>query len=57
MGWFAVARGLKDRRRLLVLQSLVGITTGHAIAVAVVAGAVAATGIVIDFGAIQFTLT
>lgn len=41
----------------MVLQSLVGIATGHAIAVAVVAGAVAATGIVTDFGAIQFTLT
>lgn len=49
MGWlFAVALGLHRQSRAVVLLSLLPIAFGHALAVAVVAFAVAALGLVID---------
>jgi hypothetical protein len=49
MGWlFAVALGLHRRSRLVVLQSLIPIALGHAVAVGLVAFAVVALGAVID---------
>ena len=49
MGWlFAVALGLHQRRRAVVLQSLVPIALGHALAVALVALAVMALGMVVE---------
>lgn len=49
MGWlFAVALGLHRRSRTVVLQSLIPIALGHALAVAVVAFAVVALGAMID---------
>jgi hypothetical protein len=45
MGWlFAVARGLQERSRSLVLQSLPAIAAGHAASVGVVALAITMTG-------------
>lgn len=45
MGWlFAVARGLQEQSRALVLQSLPAIAAGHAASVGVVALVVTATG-------------
>jgi hypothetical protein len=45
MGWlFAVARGLQERSRALVLQSLPAIAAGHAASVFVVAAVVTLTG-------------
>ena len=44
MGWlFAVARGLQERSRALVLQSLPAIAAGHAASVFVIAAVVAVT--------------
>ena len=49
MGWlFAVALGLHQRSRVVVLGSLIPIALGHALAIAVVVAAVAALGAVID---------
>src|SRR5262249_18271454 len=49
MGWlFAVALGLHRGSRAVVLESLVPIAVGHALAVAGVALAVVALGLVID---------
>ncbi len=49
MGWlFAVALGLHQRRRAVVLQSLVPIALGHALAVALVALTVVALGAVVE---------
>ncbi len=49
MGWlFAVALGLHRRRRAVVLESLIPIALGHALAIGVVALAVAALGAAID---------
>ena len=54
MGWlFAVALGLHQRSRVVVVESLIPIAIGHALAVAVVAFAVAALGAVIDQRAIR----
>jgi hypothetical protein len=48
MGWlFAVARGLQERSRALVLQSLPAIAAGHAASVFVVAAIVTLTGSVL----------
>jgi hypothetical protein len=48
MGWlFAVARGLQERSRALVLQSLPAIACGHAASVGVVALVVTTTGSVL----------
>ncbi|MFB9835423.1 hypothetical protein [Actinoallomurus acaciae] len=48
MGWlFAVARGLQERSRALVLQSLPAIAAGHAASVFVVAVVVTLTGSVL----------
>jgi hypothetical protein len=48
MGWlFAVARGLQERSRALVLQSLPAIAAGHAASVFVVAAVVTLTGSVL----------
>jgi hypothetical protein len=48
MGWlFAVARGLQERSRALVLQSLPAIAAGHAASVGLVALGVIATGSVL----------
>lgn len=48
MGWlFAVARGLQERSRTLVLQALPAIAAGHAASVFVVAVVVALTGSVL----------
>ncbi len=49
MGWlFAVALGLHRRSRAVVLQSLIPIALGHALAIGVVAFAVVAAGIVMN---------
>ena len=54
MGWlFAVALGLHQKSRAVVLESLIPIALGHALAVGVVALAVAALGAVIDVRAIR----
>jgi hypothetical protein len=54
MGWlFAVALGLHRGRRRVVLQSLIPIAIGHAAAIAVVAGAVVALGVVVDEGLLR----
>lgn len=56
MGWlFAVALGLHQRRRAVVLASLIPIALGHALAVAVVALVIVALGAVIDQRAIRVT--
>lgn len=48
MGWlFAVARGLQERSRALVLQSLPAIAAGHAASVFLVAAVVTLTGSVV----------
>jgi len=49
MGWlFAVALGLHQRRRAVVLESLLPIALGHALAVGLVALAVVALGAVVE---------
>ena len=54
MGWlFAVALGLHQRRRAVVLAALFPIALGHALSVAVVAAAIVALGAVIDQWAIR----
>src|SRR5262245_63722903 len=54
MGWlFAVALGLHQRRRTVVLASLLPIAVGHALAVAAVASAMMILGAVIDQWAIR----
>jgi hypothetical protein len=54
MGWlFAVALGLHRGSRRVVLQSLIPIAVGHAAAIAVVAGAVLALGVVVDAGLLR----
>jgi hypothetical protein len=54
MGWlFAVALGLHRQSRAVVLKALIPIALGHALAVALVALAVAALGIVVDQRAIR----
>src|SRR5690242_8138752 len=54
MGWlFSVALGLHRRSRAVVLESLIPIALGHALAVAAVAVAVAAAGAVIHPRAIR----
>jgi hypothetical protein len=56
MGWlFAVALGLHQHRRAVVLASLIPIAFGHALAVAAVALVVLALGAVIDQRAIRVT--
>jgi hypothetical protein len=54
MGWlFAVALGLHRRSRTVVLQSLIPIAVGHALAIAVVAFVVVALAAVVDQRAIR----
>jgi hypothetical protein len=54
MGWlFAVALGLHRGRRAVVLESLIPIALGHALAVAVAAIAVVAVGIAVDQRALR----
>jgi hypothetical protein len=54
MGWlFAVALGLHRRSRSVVLQSLIPIALGHALAIAVVALAVVALATIVDERAIR----
>jgi hypothetical protein len=54
MGWlFAVALGLHRGSRWIVLQSLIPIAIGHAAAIAVLAGAVVALGVVVDQGLLR----
>jgi hypothetical protein len=49
MGWlFAVALGLHQRRRSVVVQSLIPIAIGHLLSIAVVAEAILALGLIID---------
>jgi hypothetical protein len=56
MGWlFAVALGLHRGRRSVVAQSLMPIAIGHLLAVAVVAEAVLALGVMIDRRALLMT--
>jgi len=56
MGWlFAVALGLHRGSRRVVVQSLIPIALGHALAVALVASAVVALGLVVDQQAIRLT--
>jgi hypothetical protein len=55
MGWlFAVALGLHRRSRTVVLQSLIPIAFGHALAIAVVAFAVVVLAAIVDQRAIRF---
>jgi len=54
MGWlFAVALGLHQQSRAVILESLIPIAFGHALAIAVVAGAVVTLGEMIDPWAIR----
>ena len=54
MGWlFAVALGLHRGSRRVVLTSLIPIALGHALAIAVVAIAVVALGLVVDQRALR----
>lgn len=54
MGWlFAVALGLHRRSRAVVLASVLPIALGHALAIALVAVAVLALGMVIDLRALR----
>jgi hypothetical protein len=54
MGWlFAVALGLHRQSRAVVLEALIPIALGHGLAVAAVALAVAALGIVVDPRAVR----
>jgi hypothetical protein len=54
MGWlFAVALGLHRRSRTVVLQSLIPIAFGHALAIAVVAVAVVVLATIVDQRAIR----
>jgi hypothetical protein len=54
MGWlFAVALGLHRHRRAVVLQALLPIAIGHALAILVVALAVVLLGIVVDQRAVR----
>jgi hypothetical protein len=56
MGWlFAVARGLQERRRAAVLRAFGPIALGHAISVAVVVAAVAASNAVIPTTLLRLT--
>ena len=49
MGWlFAVALGLHRGSRKAVLQSLLPIALGHALAIAIVAGAIVALGVFVS---------
>jgi hypothetical protein len=51
MGWlFAVALGMQERRRAAIAWSLVPITLGHALAIAVAIAAARLLGIVISLG-------
>ena len=50
MGWlFAVALGLHRGSRSVVVQSLIPIAIGHLLSITLVAGAVLALGLVIDW--------
>jgi len=54
MGWlFAVALGLHQRSRVVVLESLIPIALGHTLAITVVVGAVAGLGALIDPRAVR----
>lgn len=54
MGWlFAVALGLHRHRRAVVLQSLVPIALGHALAIAAVAAATVTLGLLVDPAALR----
>jgi hypothetical protein len=54
MGWlFAVALGMQERRRAAVAWSLVPITVGHALAVAVAIAAASVLGIVVSLGQLK----
>src|SRR5713101_8501159 len=56
MGWlFAVALGLHRGSRTVVLQLLIPIALGHALAIAIVAAAVVALGIVVSPDALRVT--
>ena len=56
MGWlFAVALGLHRRSRAVVLESLIPIALGHALAITLVAPAVVALGAAVDQRAIRMT--
>jgi hypothetical protein len=51
MGWlFAVALGMQERRRAAVAWSLIPITLGHALAIAVAIAAAGVLGIVLSIG-------
>jgi len=51
MGWlFAVALGMQERRRAAVARSLVPLTLGHALAVAVAIAAAGVLGIAVSLG-------
>jgi hypothetical protein len=51
MGWlFAVALGMQERRRAVVVWSLVPITLGHALAIAVAIAVAGVLGIVVSLG-------
>jgi hypothetical protein len=54
MGWlFAVALGMHENRRAVVLVSLLPIALGHALAVAVVVALLMVLGVVLDAGALR----
>src|SRR5689334_17239057 len=54
MGWlFAVALGLHRQSRAVVLQSLIPLALGHTLSVALVAGLVAAAGLLVDLSTLR----
>ena len=56
MGWlFAVALGMQERRRAAVAWSLVPITVGHALAIALAIAAAGALGVVMSLDRLRLT--
>ena len=58
MGWlFAVALGMQERRRAAVAWSLVPITLGHALAIAVAIAVAGVLGMVVSLGHLKLIKT
>jgi len=58
MGWlFAVALGMQERRRAAVAWSLVPITLGHALAIAVAIAVAGVLGMVVSLGHLRLIVT
>lgn len=57
MGWlFAVALGMQERRRLAVWRALLPLGAGHVLAVGLVTGLAALTGLVVPMAVLEWTV-